>query len=135
MHLAKNRFRGNNVKRQVALVAGILLVIAFAVAPAMAQNTTGVFTAHITGIQLTTTALSFDFTTDNTPSSCNGYVFYNASGSDEAQQLANVKAALAGLMAAELSGHAASIGAFTPTSTFPYCTVQSLWVCAGSNPC
>jgi hypothetical protein len=94
---------------------------------AVLQSTTGAFTAHITGIQLGGAPLSFDFTTDNTPSSCNGFIFYNPVGADEAAQIANGKVVIAGLMAAQLSGKPMLIYAFTPTSSLPYCSVQYIW--------
>jgi hypothetical protein len=113
--------------KKLALVFSVLSIFALAVSPAIAQSTTGFFTAHITSIQTTSGATSFDFTTDNTPSSCNGFIFYNATGADEATQIANASAALASLLAAEISGHSVNlIGNIDGFST--YCSVSTIFV-------
>ena len=114
--------------KKLALVFSVLLLFAFAVTPATAQSSTGFFTAHITSIQTTSAATSFDFTTDNTPSSCNGFIVYvPPSGTDEATAIANTSAALASLLSAEITGHSVNlIGNIDGFST--YCSVNTIFV-------
>lgn len=116
------------MKKQLTFATAILFIIAFAATPVTAfQTGWGPITVHIVGIQTGAAPLDFDFTTDNTPSTCSGAIFYIATGPDEATKIANANAAFAGLLAAQLSGHSVSITGLNPTSSFPYCQLQYLW--------
>lgn len=104
------------------LVALLLSVVVLGVMPAAAQSES--FTAHITGILNAQGAPgSFDFTTDNTPSACNGFVFYFASGTDEPSKIANYNALYATVLVALLSGHSVGIGVNNPANGFNFCTL------------
>ena len=104
-------------------LVALLLSVVLSVMPAAAQSS-GSFTGHITGVLNPQGAPgSFDFTTDNTPSSCNGFVFYNATGADEPSKIANFNAVYAAALAAMLSGHSVSIGVNFPTGSGQFCTV------------
>lgn len=118
------------MNKKLTLVFSVLMILGFAVSPAMAQTSTGFFSGHVTSINTSAAATSFDFTIDNAPSGCNGFVFYIApSGTDEATAIANSRAALATLLVAQVSGHTVSIIANLPTSSsFPYCTLTTLVV-------
>jgi hypothetical protein len=106
-------------------LVALLLSVFWAVTPAAAQSSS--FTAHITQIFNSQGAPnSFDFTTDNTPSVCNGFTFYFAAGADEPSKIANFNAVYATVLAALLSGHSVFIGVNNPTSSINYCTVTFL---------
>lgn len=105
-------------------LVALLLSVVLAVMPVAAQST-GSFTAHITTIFNAQGApVSFDFATDNTPSACNGFVFYNATGADEPSKIANYNAVYATALVALHTGHSVFIGVNFPTGSGQFCTVN-----------
>jgi hypothetical protein len=115
-------FQGS-VKKCFSVAVSLMLIASLTVMPARAQATG--FTAHITQIlNVQGAPASFDFQTDNTPSSCNGYIFHFAVGADEPTKNANFNAVYATVLAALLSGHSVSIGVNNPTSSLNYCTLS-----------
>ena len=116
-----NIFRGSTKKCFSASVS-LLLIVSLTMMPASAQATG--FTAHVTAIlNITGAPDSFDFTTDNTPSACNGYIFFYSSGADQPSKIANFNAMYATVLAALLTNHSVYIGVNNPTGGSNYCTL------------
>jgi hypothetical protein len=100
----------------------LLLIASLTVIPARAQS--AAFTAHITQVLNGQGApISFDFTTDNTPSNCNGYIVYTPVGADEPSKIANFNTVYATALAALLSGHSVAIGVNFPSSGSNFCSL------------
>lgn len=116
------------MNKKLTLLFSVLLILAVAITPAMAQTGFNV-TVHITSVQTTSAGQEFDFTTDGTPSGCNGFIFYfPPSGTDEATAIANTHAALASVLSAEISGHSVGIQGSLATSSFGFCVISAIFV-------
>lgn len=114
-------FQGS-MKKCFSGAVSLLLIAGLTVMPVNAQSAS--FTAHISQVlNVQGAPIQFDFTTDNTPSACNGYVVYSAVGADEPSKIANFNAVYATVLAALLSGHSVAIGVNNPTGGSNYCTL------------
>lgn len=114
-------FQGS-MKKCFSAIVRLLLTVSLTVMPASAQSVG--FTAHVTAIlNITGAPNSFDFTTDNTPSACNGYIFFYAAGADEPSKIANFNSVYATVLATMLTNHSVYIGVNNPTGGSSYCTM------------
>jgi hypothetical protein len=114
-------FQGS-MKKCLSASVSLLVIASLTVMPASAQATG--FTAHVTAVlNVTNAPNSFDFETDNTPSACNGFIFFYAAGADEPSKIANFNAMYATVLAALLANHSVYIGVNNPTGGSNYCTL------------
>jgi hypothetical protein len=112
-------------KLMTKYLVALLLSVVLSAMPAAAQSTQ--FNAHITQVLNPQGApISFDFRTDNTPSACNGFILYNATGADEPSKIANFNAVYATALAALLSGHLVVFLVNNPTSGSTFCTLDAI---------
>lgn len=118
------KHRGN-MKTHLFSVVSVLLVVSLMVIPASAYDFAGVV-VHVTTISPVNFPGNVEFQSDNTPSACNGVLYYFPVGADEATQQTNAKAVMAIVLSAQLTGRSVTIYGIYPTSTFQWCTVQ--WI-------
>lgn len=130
IHLVADISRESRLKRCLFSVASLLVIIALTATPVKAYDFAGVI-VHVTAISPVGMPGDVEFTSDNTPSACNGFLFYFPSGSDEATQQANAKAVMAIVLTAQLTGRSLVIYGINPTSSFQYCTVQ--WIALNNS--
>src|SRR5262249_825576 len=93
IRLLNDLFRGTPLRRCLFAIVSIVVMMALTAIPAMAFDW-GLITVHIVAIQTSFMPGGFDFTTDNTPAICNGFIFYWGQGADTPTQQANAKAVL-----------------------------------------
>jgi len=110
------------MKKCWSATVSLLLIASLTVTPAGAQSAG--FTAHVTNVLNPQSApIDFDFTTDNTPAGCNGFIFFTPVGADQASKIANFNAVYATVLAALLTNRSVNIGVNYPTGGSNYCSL------------
>jgi len=114
------------MRKSLFVSVSTLLMISLTAMPAMAEDWSA-FSVHVTIIQTSFVPQVFDFQVDKPPSACASgeWIFYFGQGPDTPTQQANLKAVLATLLAAQLSGRAVNIFGLNPGSN-GYCTLDSV---------
>lgn len=113
------------MKAHLFRVASVLVIVSLVAMPAHAYDFSGVV-VHVTSISPVGFPGNVEFQSDNTPSACNGYLFYFPQGPDTATQQTNAKGVLSIILSAQLTGRSLTIYGINPTSSFGYCQVQ--WI-------